>query len=330
MIKTLEIKNFKSIKYQRLDCKRINIFIGEPNTGKSNLLETVALFSYGCYGAQGYNFKDFVRFERIGNLFYDENLHDTVEVKFDSKALDLEFKDGVFQGKITVIDKQWDKPSKLVTFDGGVSDVYHRGGDPKVMSSFKFYRFVVKETFNRPESDFLLPPSGDNLFSLLLAHRELKATAGRLFTPFGLRLGFRPQERKLEVIKQIEDTIISYPYSLASETLQRLVFHMAAILSNKDSVLAFEEPETHAFPYYTKYLAEVIALDTNNNQYFITTHNPYFLLPILEKCPREDIGVFITYFEDYQTKVKPLSEKDMAEIMQIDVFSNLDRFLKPG
>ena len=105
---------------------------------------------------------------------------------------------------------------------------------------------------------------------------------------------------------------------------------MAAILSNKDSVLAFEEPETHAFPYYTKYLAEVIALDTNNNQYFITTHNPYFLQPILQKSPKDDIGVFITYFEDYQTKVKPLSEKDMAEIMQIDIFSNLDRFLKPG
>ena len=38
MIRTLEIKNFKSIKELRLDCRRINIFIGEPNTGKSNIL----------------------------------------------------------------------------------------------------------------------------------------------------------------------------------------------------------------------------------------------------------------------------------------------------
>ena len=35
MIGTLEIKNFKSIRALRLDCKRINVFIGEPNTGKS-------------------------------------------------------------------------------------------------------------------------------------------------------------------------------------------------------------------------------------------------------------------------------------------------------
>jgi hypothetical protein len=101
-----------------------------------------------------------------------------------------------------------------------------------------------------------------------------------------------------------------------------------AIVSNKDSVLAFEEPESHAFPYYTKYLAEVIALDTNNNQYFISTHNPYFLLPILEKSPKEDVAIFITYLEDYQTKVKPLSQKQLEEIMEIDVFSNIERFLE--
>jgi AAA15 family ATPase/GTPase len=36
-IKNLEIKNFKSVKHLKLDCKRINLFIGEPNTGKSNI-----------------------------------------------------------------------------------------------------------------------------------------------------------------------------------------------------------------------------------------------------------------------------------------------------
>ena len=107
-----------------------------------------------------------------------------------------------------------------------------------------------------------------------------------------------------------------------------MVFYLAAIDSNKDSFLAFEEPESHAFPYYTKYLAEVIALDKNNNQYFISTHNPYFLLPVLEKAPKEDVAIFITYFEDYQTKVKPLSHKQLGEIMEIDVFSNIERFLE--
>ncbi|MHA1431827.1 MAG: AAA family ATPase [Candidatus Freyarchaeota archaeon] len=79
---------------------------------------------------------------------------------------------------------------------------------------------------------------------------------------------------------------MSFPYSLASETLQRIVFFTVAVNSNRDSVLVFEEPEAHASPNYTKFLAEKIALDTSN-QYFISTHNPYFLLSILEKAPKD-------------------------------------------
>ena len=103
---------------------------------------------------------------------------------------------------------------------------------------------------------------------------------------------------------------------------------MAAILSNKDWVLVFEEPESHTFPFYTKYLAELIALDQAENQYFISTHNPYFLLPMLQKSPKDDIAIFATYFEDYQTKIKPLSEKQVGELVEMDVFSNLDSFLE--
>ena len=86
---------------------------------------------------------------------------------------------------------------------------------------------------------------------------------------------------RIEILKEFEDIIVSYPYQLSSDTLRRIIFYMAAILSNKDSVLIFEEPESHAFPYYTKYLAELIALDERKNQYFMSTHNPYFLLPLL-------------------------------------------------
>lgn len=69
----------------------------------------------------------------------------------------------------------------------------------------------------------------------------------------------------MEIQKELEDIIFAFPYSLASETLQRLVFYLAAIHSNRESILTFEEPEAHAFPYYTKYLAERIALDDSEN-----------------------------------------------------------------
>ncbi len=322
MIKTLEIKNFKSIKQLKLDCKRVNVFIGEPNTGKSNILESLGLLSFGFYNRYGYFLKSFVRYERVSNLFYDEELDYKVEIDGDSIAFRVGFKDGGFTGEI----RDSIKNVQLTQLNGDMKDL--RINSSEALSQFKYYKFAVKESFDRPESDYLLPPSGDNLCSLLLARRDLRSISGKIFSQTGFKLGLRPQERKLELRKEIDDVTISHPYSLTSETLQRLVFYIAAIMSNKDSVLVFEEPEAHTFPYYTKYLAEVIALDENKNQYFISTHNPYFLEPILEKTPKDEIGIFITYFKDYQTKVKQLSQRELEKIMEIDVFLNLDRFVK--
>lgn len=322
MVEIMEVKNFKSLKHLKLDCKRINIFIGEPNTGKSNILETLGIFSYGCYGVSyNANLSDFVRFEMISNLFYDEDLDDEVVIKFDDKNLRIVFENQRFKGQCL------EKGEWTFSFE---YDYAGKGSSTNITnysSPFKFYRFAIKKDFPIKEPGFLLPPSGGNLSAVLLAHKDLKSIASQVFTPFGFRLVIKPQENKIEVQKQYKDIIISYPYSLASDTLQRLVFYLAAIESNKKSILAIEEPEAHAFPYYTKYLAELIALDENKNQYFISTHNHYFLLPIVEKAAKEDVAIFITYFEDYQTKVKPLSGKQLEEIMEIDVFSNIERFL---
>ena len=48
-IKTLDIKNFKSIKHLQLDCKRVNVLIGKPNVGKSNFLEALGVMSSPYY-----------------------------------------------------------------------------------------------------------------------------------------------------------------------------------------------------------------------------------------------------------------------------------------
>ena len=319
MIKNLEIENFKSIKHLKLDCKRINLFIGEPNTGKSNILESFGILSFGRYA----KIKDFVRFESMSNLFYDENLEQSITIKAeDDIILEINFEQGQFRGKCH------EKQSELFSFNLNYAGDGSSGGSAKL--PFKFYKFTVRRDFPRNESDFLLPPSGENLLAVLMTHKELKSTASQIFEPFGFKLVFKPQEDKIEVLKYYEDILVSYPYSLASDTLQRIVFYLTAIDSNRDSVLIFEEPEAHAFPYYTKYLAERIALAKTNNQYFIATHNPYLLLSILEKAHKDEVAIFITYFENYQTKVKLMSEKELEEIMDlgIDVFFNIERFLE--
>ncbi|NWF93455.1 MAG: AAA family ATPase [Syntrophaceae bacterium] len=320
MIKELEVKNFKSLKNLKLECKRVNLFIGKPNTGKSNILESLGIFSFP-YG----DLSDFVRFENMINLFYDANLEEKIGIANDIYNFEMKFENGRFRGNC--VDKIPGKPS-FFHFDydyGGKGG----GGWGPATSPFRFYRFAIMREFKRPEANFLLPPRGDNLLSILQTNKALRKVVADIFSEYGLRIVLKPQEYKIEVQKEVEDVIISYPYSLVSDTLQRIVFHLVAIETNKDSIIIFEEPEAHAFPFFTKFIGEKMALD-KTNQYFISTHNPYFLLSVIEKAPEDDIGIFITYFEDYQTKVKPLAKRKLPQILDLDanVFFNLDQFLE--
>jgi len=319
MIKQFEVKNFKSLKYLKLDCKRVNLFIGKPNTGKSNILESVGIFSFP-YG----NLSDFVRFENMINLFYDENLEEKMGIANDIYNFEMKFEGGRFKGNC--LEKT---PAKRLLFQFDFDHGGMGGGGKSAISPFKFYRFVIMKQFMKPEFNFLLPPKGDNLLFLLQTNKPLRKVAADIFSEYRLRIVLKPQENKIEVQKEIEDIVISYPYSLVSDTLQRIVFYLASIETNKDSIIIFEEPEAHAFPFFTKFIGEKIALD-KTNQYFISTHNPYFLLSVIEKAPRDDIGIFITYFEEYQTKVKLLSKEKLPQILDLDssVFFNLDQFLE--
>ena len=320
MIKSLNIQNFKSIKHLHMDCKKINIFIGKPNTGKSNLLESVGIFSFS---PPNWNLRDYVRFENMTNLFYDQDLDEKIEIIADNVInCEIQFRSGTFIGSCGDREKKIFHFNFSLGYDGSGNPHNFQGASP-----FKFYKFEVIHNFSRHEPLSLLSPRGENLLSILQTNKALRKVVADIFSEYGLRIVFKPQEGKIETQKEIEDVIISYPYSLVSDTLQRIVFHLAAIETNKDSIIIFEEPEAHAFPYYTKFLAERIALD-KTNQYFISTHNPYFLLSVLEKTPKDDIGIFITYFEDYQTKVRTLNEKEMSEVLDLDtdIFFNLDRF----
>ncbi len=321
MITKLSISNFKSIRQLDLDCKKVNLFIGEPNTGKSNILEALALLSWCARSGQG-SLHDYIRFEFMQNLFHDQLLDQAIDISAagtPTSELYVRFKHDRFElrsqpksGPFGIVDHQGN-------FQSG--NVY----DPA--TNIKFFRFKPLARYNDGEPGSLKPPIGTNLFSVVFSSADLRETMKEFFRKYGLKLVLKPQERVFELQKQTDDLVFSFPYALTSDTLQRIIFYTVAMASNKDSVLVFEEPESNAFPYYTKYLGERIALD-ETNQFFIATHNPYLLSAIIEKGRKEDVQVFITYFKDYQTKVKPLTPDEVSELMEADPFFNLDRFVE--
>jgi AAA15 family ATPase/GTPase len=322
LIEKLEIKNFKSIRDLSIDCAKVNVFIGEPNSGKSNILEALGLLSWSAYSSCNQSIKDFIRFKYMTNMFYDNLTENKVEIKISEnrseKIASLRSENGNFA--LTIEGRE----------RGHLLDIHGNDLDPIIDDSFskiKFYRYKEKNDKITDFVDFLLPSQGDNLYWVAYSHKQFRRNIAQIFETYGLKVVFKPEERIIEYQKEVEDTITIYPMEILSDTLRRIIFYSFAIQSNTNSTLIFEEPESHSFPYYTKYLGEKIAFD-DSNQYFIATHNPYLLYSLFDKTKKKDLKIFITYLDDYATKVIPLEEDRIVELMEFDPFLNIGNFIK--
>jgi AAA15 family ATPase/GTPase len=327
MIKSLQIKNFKSIRQISIPCRKLNVFIGEPNSGKSNILEALALKSQNAAGWHINLNEQIFRYKTVGDLFYDFNINEPIEVSADDWKASLEYSiqpDGSIENVFS-----------LSIEDSGQKHKIQIGHDGKVTSSnilpatnIRYYAFQRPTQFSLGRFQHLSVPGGDNLPSLLLANASHKKWVSDFLQSKGLTLTLKPTENDLSASKLVDGAIYSYPYSTLSETLQRVVFYNMAIRSNQNSVLLFDEPETNTFPFYTKFIAERIALD-ETNQFFITTHNPYLLLSLIEKSGLQHINVGVTEMQDYQTTVTLLNEKQITQLLDLnsDAFFNLPQIL---
>lgn len=321
MTNSIEIENYKSIKHLKLDTARVNVFIGEPNSGKSNILEALAWLSQDILNA---DIHEIFRFASTEELFFDSNIGNSIEVKTDKLSLQLYLGkteqgtlDNNFKASFFQEGKEVGKYD--IAFDGSITN---RGG---VFSTrLLYYAFGNTAKNSRDYFNHLRPPYGNNLSNLLINNPELRKLIADILKRKGLRLQLNSIENKMSVVKEVDEIIYSYPYKAVSETLRRLIFYKLAIATNENCSLIFDEPEANTFPLFTKEIGEMIAMNSNN-QFFITTHNPYLLRSIITKTPGKDLKVFITSLKDYETRSRALTEKELSEVLDLDMdfFFNL-------
>lgn len=348
-VENIEIKNFKSIRHQKIeDCRRINVFIGYPNAGKSNILEALGLFSIDNANA---DFSSFIRIQNLTTLFHNGEINEKVEVRINEKHRFV----GKFLTEYILFEEQFERQgTSFANVDNGniffddstdvtVTTNFLLFGDQKkiseykkgllrnedALSRFKKYEFLKHVSFSNNKAYFdLACPYGDNIFNIISTNSSLRKEIEELFLPNSLELLFDSREQKFTILKRTSTGIFSIPYELVADTLQRLIFYKAAIASNKESVLLFEEPEAHLFPPYVKKLTSDIIFDQNNNQFFITTHSPYVLTEFIEEIQKE-LAVYIIDYDKGETVIKRLDDNEVLEIAQygIDLFFNLESYL---
>lgn len=364
-IKELEIKNFKSIKHIKFNPKRVNVFIGKPNVGKSNILEGMSLMT-GLYNIRAGNFfndEKVLRYKDLYNLFYDEETEHRIEISTDKSLVMLlegnydfiyisydkylkkfikDFSSENLRNTFSDLSNKHDNALKKlseehVNYLRPVVNSYNKDGKKgyEIYSPFVYgainpilrYAYKHFDNYNGQDKVVLEAPFGENLFAVLSTSKELLNEIGGFLEEQGLEFVLDKKENRFIIQKKIDRIVYQVPYSNIADTLRHIIFYLAAIETNKDAVLLFEEPEVHSYPPYIKMLADRIALD-EENQYFISTHSPYMLNTLIDSLGDDKLNVVLTYYEDYQTKVKVLDSEELSEMQQmgVDVFFNLDRF----
>jgi AAA15 family ATPase/GTPase len=344
----ITIENFKSLRKVELkDCKRINVLIGKPNVGKSNILEALSFFSlpHNLSNVSSYfnNALEFyIRCERNPLLFFDADIQ--FPIKIQTNILDCTVTLDSLED--LVIQYQGEMYNGIIKSQLSESST----GKRLKASNSPFFKAVKRYIFKSELQDsatkmptkglqrkdkhlFLTPPYGTNLLQSLFRHPSLVEDFAGVFKEYGLGLFLDQATYTMRIVKPLKkgnNTLlngITLPYSTMADTLQRIIFYKTAIVSNKDSILLFEEPEAHAFaPYIVDITQEMI--QSTSNLFFITTHSPFVLNDLLENG-RDELAVFLMDWQDGASIIKRLTDDEIYKIYQygVDIFTNLETFI---
>lgn len=355
----LEIKNFKSVLDVKIIPSRVNVFFGRPNSGKSNILEALSLFNFIQPKIQRQVEANVMRYNTLDNLFYDRNLSKDIRVDYKDNIAVLSYYPGAncFLQMVNPQPKFLKNKGVYYTRGLSINDLQAQGpilAEPRggkfgplfsllnedgqsTTSSWKSvkdnpvrrYEFKDGISYSDPFRGYL-KPFGENLFTIVQENPIIKEWISSFFDGFNLEFLLDFSSKKFEIQKKENGIVYKIPFELTPDTLRRMLFYVAAIYSNKGATILLEEPESHTFPPYIKELSEMIKTDKNNN-YFITTHSPYFINSLIEDSLHlKDVSFFNVYYENYQTKIKKLTGKDLDILWGsgADVFFNLDSIHK--
>jgi hypothetical protein len=352
MIKELQIRNYKSVRAANLSCKRVNVFIGPPCSGKSNILQAIALLNIfgdrncvydeeelswmlgiSCWadvfwgGPHEYRYLGTTEFPTKYPVSIRASLKsgETVTVKVDNA---IEIRPAI-EEDIGVEEEEY---HPVECSDSTVAYVVPFSFAYELLSRtdlrrFAFYRFRLRQrddpvpVYIPPEEgDFLAPPFGYNLGRILNYDEEL-------------RQRIEAYTYKLELEKQIwsgENNKVFFKcgriegiaFHSLPETLQRFIFYLTATYHNMEMVVAIDDLDP-IYPAFSACIARAIAAN-RFNQYFISTHDPFFLINLVAIVPRDDLNVFATELDGEETKVRVVTEK-LEEILNEgwDAFSKL-------
>ncbi|MEM5828568.1 MAG: AAA family ATPase [Candidatus Aenigmatarchaeota archaeon] len=294
----LSIKNFKSIKEVELDLNSINVLIGTPNSGKSNILEAVYL--YGTIKREYFfeTFK-FLRMKELTSLEIKAEGYDMLKISYSN----LNFPFTIlyrYENFLLAGEKGWKFPSYL-------------------LPGFENLNYIITERYPAIK-EYLIEKYNPFLERWGIKFKSVQSV----------------NEVRFE-IEDIDAGITYTLFDLKSlaQSIQYLLLFSSAILANKefsqseneDVIVLLEEPDAHMFPTFIEEFCELLRDVSKEKNLFIilTTHNENTLLNIIDKINKNNLNVFGVVRENKYTKVEKL---DIDKLRDKYIETGLGEFIR--
>lgn len=314
-------------------------------------MEALSLFSIDDTNAI---FNPFIRIENLTTLFFNGEISKQSEVRINDKHRFV----ARFENDIIKFSQQFEREgtsfekedTRQIFLDDSndvlVKKSFQLSADKKdnllnykstsigrenELITIKRYNFLKDINYSNKGYSSLSYPFGDNIFNIISTDKILKKEVSKLFNLYNLELLYDTRLQEFTLSKRTESGIFTIPYSMVADTLQRLIFYKAAILSNSEKVLLFEEPEAHMFPpYISKFTSDMIH-DENRNQFFLATHSPFVMNDLISNVEKDELSIYIVSYENEsgETLIYRMSEEEVDEAYQFgyDFFMNINNFI---
>ena len=336
IIKSIKIKNFRSIRNETIDVKNMNIFVGQNDVGKSNFLKALNLFFTGetDYGVP-FDFK-----RDFSNLFPKKS-HQTKEIVIEIKLdIPTTYKEnGIFTWikiwrandyvREIILNEKGEKPSDRSRVPGTLKRIKYRY--VPAVKSREYYKsllsilyFTVSAVLDSP-----LEESVEQFSNVL---QEYTAEIGRQVNQ---RVGIESKLSIPENLSELFRTLVfltnssdderKIPLDMRGDGIQaRHIPIILKYIAEEDkktrnqgaaqviTIWGYEEPENGVEIAKAFNMAKDFNDFSNEIQMFITTHSPAFYMQKVDK----NTAVFYVNYNSESEGTKLKQEVDGLSIGQ--------------
>jgi energy-coupling factor transporter ATP-binding protein EcfA2 len=363
-----EIENFKSIKRINFELGDLTILIGPPGSGKSNILDALAIAGYVNrfrfldkeYGNNGTNLEPpyiIGRYLEIYQLFRYSDLTNPIKIHF-SGDVDFNYEISYVSGapRIVINEKMLNWDLKTLRSDP-MSEIQSLVRTLPILETrlYGFDRYSLSTTYCAPNfcglqlrlsnlsnarsfPASILSEIGWNAPYIIRRHREVISEIDDFLAKnlgMNIEIVVRKTGEMLILDNKTEVDAVG-----VSESIFRMIYNVLALRSSlfytklygleKKFFILLEEPEAHIFPYFLDILTDEIVKAIENVNMIITTHNPLFASKLCDKIKNLKIYYVHRNYEGF-TDVKELDIEKLAEdVVSIEeiMFKNPSEILR--